>query len=244
MADRVREYLGVTLAMQYEWPDDDSALKAWRKALQDVGIFVFKDAFRTSEYFGFSLYDETFPIIYVNNISTKTRQIFTLFHEMAHILFHTSGIDTHHDAYIPNLAQHQQRIEVLCNRFAAAFLVPEAAFAAAMQGRERKRETAEDIAKRFHVSREVIYRKFLDRQWITRDEYLHAVEEWEGQRQRTGAGGDFYRTKISYLGREYITLAFSQYYQKRIGHDQLAEYLETKPRNISKLENYLMDAGA
>ena len=35
---------------------------------------------------GFSLYDEEFPIIYVNNSNTKTRQIFTLFHELAHLM--------------------------------------------------------------------------------------------------------------------------------------------------------------
>ena len=53
-------------------------LKAWRKTLLDVGIFVFKDAFRVDDYSGFSLYDDVFPIIYVNNSSAKTRQIFTL----------------------------------------------------------------------------------------------------------------------------------------------------------------------
>ena len=71
MAALVREYLGVELAEQYAWPDDDTALKAWRTTLQAVGIFVFKDAFRVDGYSGFSLYDDEFPIIYVNNSSTK-----------------------------------------------------------------------------------------------------------------------------------------------------------------------------
>jgi Zn-dependent peptidase ImmA (M78 family) len=34
--------------------------------------FVFKDTFRLEGYSGFSLYDDPFPIIYVNNSSTKT----------------------------------------------------------------------------------------------------------------------------------------------------------------------------
>jgi Zn-dependent peptidase ImmA (M78 family) len=125
LAGRVRDYLGITLTDQSGWPDDETALKAWQKSLHDVGIFVFKDAFRVEGYSGFSLYDDLFPIIYVNNSSTKSRQIFTLFHELAHLLFHTSGIDTLDDRYIPRLSGKQKRIEILCNQFAAQFLVPE-----------------------------------------------------------------------------------------------------------------------
>lgn len=239
MAARVREYLGVTLETQFAWPDDDTALKAWRKALQDVGVFVFKDAFRVDEFFGFSLYDDTFPLIYVNNSSTKTRQIFTLFHELGHILFQTSGIDVQDEQYVPRLAEHQRRIEVLCNRFAAQFLVPEAAFTAEIAGRDRTEQTAEYLAARFRVSREVLYRKFLDRRWITQGDYRMAVDRWNGQRQpRKSKGGDPYYTKIAYLGREYMELAFRNYYQNRIDDAQLAEYLIIKPKHLGTLEEY------
>src|SRR3984893_1649792 len=107
MAERVREYLGIPIAEQYQWPDDETALKAWRSALQASGIFVFKDAFRVDTYSGFSLYDDEFPIIYVNNSAAKTRQTFTLFHELAHLLFRTSGIDTVDNRYIPRLPKQQ-----------------------------------------------------------------------------------------------------------------------------------------
>jgi Zn-dependent peptidase ImmA (M78 family) len=207
------------------------------KTLTDAGVFVFKDAFRVEGYSGFSLYDDVFPIIYVNNSSSKTRQIFTLFHELAHLLFHTSGIDTLEDRYIPALPDLPKRIEILCNRFAARFLVPEAAFAEAFAGHEPSVHTAELLAARFHVSREVIYRKFLDRGLIEQADYIRAVREWAEQRH-PGGGGDFYWNKISYLGRDYIALAFNQYHQHRIDDVQLAEYLDTKPKNLSALEEY------
>lgn len=237
MAAQVRDYLGVTLRDQYAWPDDETALKAWRKTLTDAGVFVFKDAFHVEGYSGFSLYDDVFPIIYVNNSSSKTRQIFTLFHELAHLLFHTSGIDTLEDRYIPALPDLPKRIEILCNRFAARFLVPETAFAETFAGHEPSVHTAELLAARFHVSREVIYRKFLDRGLIEQADYIRAVREWEEQRH-PGGGGDFYWNKISYLGRDYIALAFNQYHQHRIDDVQLAEYLDTKPKNLSALEEY------
>jgi Zn-dependent peptidase ImmA (M78 family)/transcriptional regulator with XRE-family HTH domain len=240
MATRVRGYLGVALTDQYAWADDATALKAWRQSLLDTGVFVFKDQFRVDEYSGFSLYDDVFPIVYVNNSSTKTRQIFTLFHELAHLLFHTSGIDTLEDRYIPTLPGRQRRIEILCNRFATQFLVPETAFAQTVAGRDHSERTAELIAARFHVSREVIYRKFLDRRWIDQAEYTRAVRQWASQRQAGGGSGDFYWSTISYLGRDYISLAFNQYYQNRIDAEQLGQYLNTKPKNISTLEQYFL----
>ena len=38
MAARVRDYLGVSLDQQFALPDDDTALKKWRDALQDAGV--------------------------------------------------------------------------------------------------------------------------------------------------------------------------------------------------------------
>ena len=93
------------------------------------------------------------------------------------------------------------------------------------------------LARRYHVSRESVYRRFLDRGDITQEEYLRAAERWIGQRQ-TGTGGDYYWNKIAYLGTNYINLAFSRYYQNHISEVQLADYLDTKVKNLSKLEDY------
>jgi len=238
MAATVRNYLGISLEQQTGWASDDLALKEWRRVLLDAGIFVFKDAFKVEDYSGFCLYDSEFPVIYVNNTSAKTRQIFTLFHELAHLLFHTSGVDTLSDAYIPRLRDDARRIEVLCNRFAAQFLVPEGALGAALAGREASEQVAYELAARFHVSRESIFRRFLDRGLIDNEQYEEAAARWARQRQAGGAGGDYYWTKLSYLGREYVALALRQFHQNRIDETQLAEYLDTKPKNVGSLEEY------
>ncbi|MEO3427720.1 ImmA/IrrE family metallo-endopeptidase [Pelagibius sp. CAU 1746] len=237
MAEQVRAYLGVSLEQQCAWQDDDTALANWRDTLGEVGISVFKDAFRVPEYSGFCLYDDVFPVIYANNSVAKTRQIFTLFHELAHLLFHTSGIDTFEDSYIPDLANDARRIEILCNRFSAQFLIPDEAFENTLQGKPASEETAAEIAAHFHVSREVVFRKFLDRGLIEQAAYTEAATEWAAQRGG-GGGGNWYNTKIAYLGRDYIGLAFKQFHSNRIDETQLAEYLDTKPRNLAVLEEY------
>jgi Zn-dependent peptidase ImmA (M78 family) len=243
MAEDVRAFLGVPLEQQQSWVDDEAALKAWRQALLAVGVYVFKDAFRIDEFSGFCLYDDIFPVIYVNNSCAKTRQIFTLFHELAHLIFHTSGVDTIHDAYIPQLPDEAKRIEIICNRFAAEFLLPDRTLTDLMRTREPSEKTAEEIARLFHVSREVVYRRFLDRSLIDQATYTEAANRWA--KQRGGPpGGDYYWTKLSYLGRDYVALALKEYRQNRIDESQLAEYLDTKPKNLAGIEDYFSRGGA
>lgn len=239
-ARRVRRYLDIPIEEQSTWSNDEVALEKWRRALESVGVSVFKDAFKVPNYSGFCLYDDAFPIIYVNNSNAKTRQIFTLFHELAHLLFHTSGIDTLTDDFIQRLPDDAKRIETVCNSFAAEFLLPEQAFNAAFEGRPPTEATAEYLADLFHVSREFIYRRFRDRGLISQAEYESASRRWAEQ-QRTGeGGGNYYYTKIAYLGSNYINLALSQYYQNHIDEAQLAEYLDIKPRNLSAFEEYAL----
>lgn len=238
MARSVRDYMAISIDEQTAWNNDDIALKAWRSRLINVGIFVFKDAFRVGGYSGFCLYDETFPIIYLNNSSTKTRQIFSLFHELAHLFFQTSGIDSISDDFVPGLPVENRRIEILCNRFAAEFLLPTDVFEDSFAGMSPTEETAEILAAQYKVSREFIFRRFLDRGLVGEDEYTAVAERWAGQMGRGGPGGNFYWTKISHLGREYIQLALSQYHQNRISDEELAEYLDAKPRHVDTLEEY------
>lgn len=104
IAAAVRSYLGVSIEELASWKSVDEALDSWREILAArAGVYVFKDAFHAPNYFGFCLYDTEFPVIYINNSATKSRQIFTLFHELGHLLFHTSGIDILNDSYLKHL---------------------------------------------------------------------------------------------------------------------------------------------
>jgi Zn-dependent peptidase ImmA (M78 family) len=245
MAQKVRDYLGISLEEQISWHDVDTALKKWRGVFTDVGVFVFKDAFRDEDFSGFCLYEDNFPIIYVNNSTAKTRQIFSLFHELAHLLFHTSGIDKFNDDYVDRLRGDAHRIEILCNKFAAVILLPEETLSAELANQRADRPLAERIAATYNISRETVYRRFLDRNLIQRAEYLEAARAWRAQRhQGEGDGGNSYWTKLSYLGRDYISLALREYHQNRIDETKLAEYLLAKPKHIASLEEYYLRGGA
>lgn len=236
----VREYLGVSLDQQKSWKSPDNALKEWRKVLEDVGVFVFKNAFKQPEFSGFCIYHNEFPIIYLNNSMPKTRQIFTLFHELAHLLFKTGGIDKVEDDYIEWLPNNKKRIEIFCNSFSGKFLVPEEDFGSLLRSGQLNisDSSISSVASEYGVSREVILRKLLDKKLISQDYYRNKAAEWtaEAQAGRGGNGGNYYATQMAYLGDRYLNLAFSEYYQNKISAEQLADYLNVRVSNLSSLE--------
>lgn len=244
MTKTIREFIGITLDKQIAWKDTDKAFKSWRERFEENGIFIFKDAFKDDGFSGFCLYDDEFPLIYINNSKSDTRQIFTLFHELAHILFKTGGVDTRLADYIKYLEGDDRKIEIICNRFTAQFLVPDSDFNIQITGVTVNDATLQGFADRYKVSREVILRKFLDRNIIDQKYYSEKKQEWaESVKQKKGAGGDYYRNMGVYLSQKYLELAFSHFYQKRISDSQLADYLGVKARNLSGMENIMMSRG-
>ncbi|MBE0547602.1 MAG: ImmA/IrrE family metallo-endopeptidase [Rubrivivax sp.] len=235
IAADVRAYLGVSIEEQASWKSVEEALEKWREVFATkAGVYVFKDAFRAPNYFGFCLYDDEFPVIYINNSSAKTRQIFTLFHELGHLLFQTSGVDLSDDHFIEHLGSAEQKIEIICNGLAARVLVPDDVLDKMLTGAKIGRQLATQFAGYFSVSREVVYRKFLDRGLIDADEYGAAAKEWAAQMKPKDAesSGNYYNSQHAYLGQRYIDLAFTRYYQHRFDRGQLAEYLNLKPKNL------------
>ena len=254
MAEQVRAYLGNDLAEQQSWDDADDALKRWRTVLEDHGVFVFKDSFNPpgkkkvdgveSTFSGFCLYDTDFPVIYVNNNKAKNRQIFTLFHELAHLLMHTGGVDTRQDDYIEYLTGDNRRIEVLCNQFAAEFLVPSGDFRARLAGKPIHDRAIAGFAELYGVSRETILRRLLDWGRVSQQEYEEKTRKWRSERkQRGGSGGDYYLNRGAYLGEKYIEAVFGNYHRGRISIEQAADFLGEKTRNVSGVEEWLFKQG-
>ena len=255
MAEQVRAYLGIDLARQHSWEDADDAFKYWRTALEDHGVFVFKDSFKApgrknedageSAFSGFCLYDMDFPVIYVNNNKAKTRQGFTLFHELAHLLMHTGGVDTRQDEYIEYLTGDNRRVEVLCNRFAAEFLVPSWDLQMRLAGKHTHDEAITNWAKLYGVSRETILRRLFEWDHVSQQEYEEKTRQWKSERKESdGSGGNYYLTRGAYLGEKYIEVVFSNYHKGRISVEQAADYLDVKTRNVPGMEEWLFKQGA
>lgn len=243
MVSRVREYLAVPIDQQVACANSEQAFKLWRGKLEACGVSVFKDSFREDSFSGFCLYDDRFPLIYVNNSKPFTRQSFTLFHELAHLLFKTGGVDIPLEDYIDHLQGVYRHIEILCNKFAGEFLVSSADFEIRSGGLDVDDHSIQQLANTYHVSREVILRKFYDRGDVGRQFYEERVAVWAASVTPRTPGGSYYANMGVYLSENYLEKAFSRYHQNQIGIDQLADYLGVKAKNIPGMEAVLFRRG-
>lgn len=121
-ASETRERLRVTAKEQSSWSSSSSALRAWRSLIEESGVFVLmlpmgKDACR-----GFSLWDESAPLIAANTSWSPEARVFTLFHEYGHLLTRTPSACT--DGKHRRGSAYDDPAERWCERFAASVIIP------------------------------------------------------------------------------------------------------------------------
>ena len=243
LAQKARDYLKIDLSEQKKWKSASKAFTKWREALESSGIFVFKDSFKEPDFSGFCLYDSDFPVIYINSKQTDSRQVFTLFHELAHILFRTSGFDHLDKNYFRGqLKEKNKKIETMCNQFAGAFLVPDEILSPTIYSKSVVTMNSIDKwAKEYSVSPEVFLRRIRDHKIISQIIYKNLVQEFQSRYQKLSKEKSkdivpFYTVQESRLGKKYISLVYSKYYKNQISVEQLADFLDVKPAVALNLE--------
>ena len=264
LARKTRAYLDISIDTQLGWRNTKVALENWRDIVDREGIFVFKAAFRDDSVDGFCVAHEEFPVIYLNNSSPPVRQIFSLFHELAHLLLGENGI-TRGDF------SRGDDIEDFCSQFAAEFLVPALDLDTRFIFPVYDDDAIETLANQYKVSRSVILLKLVDRGILTQDDYAQKIEGWTAERgayKKKKSAGEMpmlmssgpepsfhkwkdvgaktsgrrrsHKTRATYLGYRFMKLAFSKYHQGQCSIEQLAEHLEVKVEDLPELEKSLL----
>lgn len=244
----VRSALGISLEDQLTWRSDELALKRWREALEVQGIFVFKAPFKQKDISGFCLLDADFPLIYLNNSTTKTRQIFSLLHELAHLLLNVSGISKFEASYMGRLPIAERKIEQFCNRIAAEILIPSADFIEQIAEFPERAESTEDhlyanLASRYGVSRETVLRRLLDMGRVSQAFYEQKAKFWASQK-KAGTGGDWYASQNTYLSERFAREVIGRHYRNQISVEQASDFLGIKAKNFSGLEQRILQGAA
>jgi len=244
LTKEIRKELNIPIEEQAKWKSTETAFKNWRAVFEANGIFVFKDAFKNDDFSGFCLYDKKYPVIFVNNSMPDSRQIFTLFHELGHLLFKSGGIDFRSSEFTKQFSGYYSDVEVNCNRFANEFLVPPDEFDS-FQLTVSEAQFVK-LANHFSVSREVILRNYLDRGLVEPDYYEQMAAKWTKEAKESkeeAEGGSYYYNKKAYLGDRYISIVYGKYYQNKITLDNVADYLNVKAKNLPAFEHLVMEGG-
>lgn len=232
-AQIIRNEFKINLELQKKFKNGYQAFNFYRDTLERKGIYLFQLQLEGDR--GFCLLDEEFPIIVVNSSDSINSKIFTLFHELIHILLGSDDIFKEMEPPAYSAA----RIEKFCNQTASETLVPINELAERYGTRLRywDEDLISSIANEYTVSREVILLKIISLGYANQTEYERLKEKWDKEfRKRKRSGGNYYINKISSLGRQYINTVIDSYKQGMINDVQVSNYLGIKFTNLSKIE--------
>lgn len=213
-----------TLGLQENWASD---FKTWQEAqdhlikhVEDKGIItVFNGVVENNtsrpipvdECRGFVLVDEIAPFMFINNADYKSAQMFTIVHELAHIWTgHSAGFD------FRKLQPADNPIEILCDKVAAEFLVPENTFNQVWL----ENQSIKYASRFFKVSEIVIARRALDTGKISKKQFFEFYEEYSNRefikKESQGDGGNFYATT-----RKRLSITFASHVNNAVKSGKL-----------------------
>ena len=173
VAERVRNWLAISIGEQKRWRDSAQALKAWKAAMERQGVLIFEvSRIPREEMRGLSIPADSLPVIVLNGGDSHNGRIFTLFHEYTHLLLRQGGVcDMESDE---NPQNTDSQVEAFCNAVAGTTLLPNpiiTEIAPKRQPRDWTQEELSTIAKSFSVSKEVVLRRLLTLDRTTREYY-------------------------------------------------------------------------
>jgi Zn-dependent peptidase ImmA (M78 family) len=202
VATQIRRQLSFDIAERGKLPSWTEALRRFVEQAGRAGILVMASGVVGSnthrklspeEFRGFALVDDLAPLVFVNAADTKSAQMFTLAHELAHIWLGASGIS---DAHVARFTE--ERTERWCDQVAAELLVPLDALRTAYRPDVSIQKAMDSLAHQFKVSTLVILRRLREAEILGEGEFWESYKA-ESKRlakiERPGTGGgDFYRT--------------------------------------------------
>lgn len=217
-ASRIRSSIGFDVEQRRRLSTWTEALRLFLEQSDALGVLVMVSGVVGSnnyrkldidEFRGFAISDEFAPLVFLNGNDTKSGQMFTLAHELAHIWLGQSALSSVElvDDYpvTQSTPEAIQRTENWCNHVAAEILVPLSAFRYEYRKNEKLRDALDRLARLFKVSTLVILRRIYDVGGLSRADYWKAHNEELGRlrsRSRT-SGGDFYLTLGARVGKRF-----------------------------------------
>jgi len=256
VSKKLREWIDVTIEEQLEWKDTSGALDNWINALENIGLIVTQNSMPIEEVRAFSVKSNKIPIITLNTKDSMKGRIFSLFHELGHILLDIEGLCMpftsleweNHDKEGSQI----EEIEIFCNHLSGAFLAPkDALLELKTVKRNESKEWSEHrlgrISNQFKVSKEVILRRLLIFGKTDKEFYQKKREEWRKKaKEKRMKGGSGYREVPRECIREnskyFISTVLDSYKNNEITYSDVADYLDVKLKHIPEVEE-LVEGG-
>ncbi len=209
-ANEIRKTLNFDLKSRRNCATWADALRMFIGLADGVGVLVMTSGIvmnnthrklNPKEFRGFALSDKVAPLVFVNGADSKSAQMFTLAHELAHIWLGQSAIS---DSTMDSAGGN--RIETWCNRVAAEMLAPLAAVKSELVAGEELSAAVSRLTRVFKVSSLVVLQRLRDAGFIPAadfdDVYKEELDRLDNVPRRSG-GGDFYVSTVARFNRRF-----------------------------------------
>jgi len=247
LTERVRDWLGASLVELKKYKYDYEVLSAWINKVESKGIYVSQIKMPGDEVSAFTLSDSKRSVIVLNKSDTNKRKLFSLLHELGHILLDKGPtFDIYEGEYYEN------KVEVFCNSFAGNLLVPEEVVKKFWNATSDVEETIELISKRYKVSSQVVLRRIYDMGYINKptfekinSEIEKSYEEYvknKKTKEFVPAKGFYQKSIIKKNSQAFSEDVFEAYRQNRITYNEIGKYMGVKLNHIAPLEHLLLYA--
>jgi Zn-dependent peptidase ImmA (M78 family)/DNA-binding XRE family transcriptional regulator len=245
LAGVIRGALDVSTSQQAEWRDQYEAFNGWRGAVERAGALVLQMTdVDVSEARAFSIGERPLPAVVLNIKDPPRARIFSLLHEVAHIVLQISGLCDLDD--IASRGRDELRIERFCNATAGAALLPRDAVLAAPTVVEHgasevwSDDELDDLSRRFAASREAVLRRLLDLDRTTQEFYstrrARFLEEYEEMRRgRTGGFAPPASMAVASAGPALTSLVLDSYADGTITASDVSEYLGVRLKHLPRI---------
>ena len=244
-AQEIREFLQFNTELLQQCNDDRSALKFWRKIVEETGILVCQTSVNShlslelETVRGFCIAQKPLPVIVVNPKDSPYGRIFTIVHELVHIALGKSVVQ--------NMELRQARppdnpTEVFCNEVAAGVLVPKDELSEEVNLHTLETDLPQ-ISKYFRVSPEVIMRRLLTLDRISLKDYRayrNSLLEKYKESSPTGGGAPYHHRLLNAAGEHFARTAFTAYYEEKITLADLASaFSKCDPKHLFEIEGVI-----
>ena len=236
----------------YTYSQREDYLKEIRSSLEQNNVFVSitgsdksNKAISLSQAQGFALSDPYAPFIFLNTNNTVNAKIFTLLHELVHLLLGETGISDEVIKFRKPECR-EDKIELFCNRVSAEILMPTTEFIASFEETNLPIEKKiTKLSQEFLVSELAICLRLLHLkiiQYKQFDQLFKAIKEkvdaWmlaqKKKKKEASGGGDYYYSMLSRNGKLLSSLAFGAYKTGQVMPTDISQLLNVKTSNFNK----------
>lgn len=240
VADGIRQRLGFSVEARRAYGSWEEALRKFIGQVDAVGVMVMCSGvvlnnnhrrLDPEEFRGFAIADELAPLVFVNGADSKSAQMFTLAHEVAHLWLGQSALSNAEAS-----REDGPAVERWCNKVAAELLVPMRMLRGDLVPGERLDVSVPRLARLYKVSTLVVLRRLFDAGSVPQQTY------WEAYRAevarllalpRPAGGGNFYLSQAARVSKRFARALVGSTLEGRTLYRDAMQML-----GISKVETF------